>query len=175
MDEQKVKALLERYFDGATSLAEEQELRRLLTEGDAPASLKPYASLFAFYATERAVSYPAAARAGRAIGVRWWIPAALAAGVALLITVKALTPTHSAYTYYVNGRRVYDKEAATAQAAAKLQMLAASMQHAKAGMASLEKLNEVGRYLEPLDKVRQTLLQVDHVISLAPTAEQSIH
>jgi uncharacterized protein YfaS (alpha-2-macroglobulin family) len=172
MDEQQVQALLERYFDGATSLAEEEALRRLFAEGNSPPQLEPYSALFAFYAAEQEVVPPAPASSA---GTRRWAFAAMAAGIALLLAVKALTPTQSAYTYYVNGRRVHDKEAATALAEAKLQMLADAMQRAKYGMAPLEKLREAGRQLEPLCKIGQMLREADNAIYIAPAAEQRIH
>jgi uncharacterized protein YfaS (alpha-2-macroglobulin family) len=172
MDEQKAKALLERYFEGATSLAEEQALLRLFAEGDVPPQLKPYSALFAFYAAEKKVVPPAPASSA---GARRWAFAAMAAGVALLLAVKVFTPAQSAYTYYVNGRRVHDKEAATALAEAKLQMLTDAMQRAKYSMAPLEKLHEAGRQLEPLGKIGQMLREADNAIYIAPAAEQSIH
>ncbi|MDR2814057.1 MAG: hypothetical protein LBB79_05320 [Prevotellaceae bacterium] len=173
MDEQKIKALLERYFDGATSLPEEQELRRFFAKGNVPATLKPYSALFAFYAHERAVTCPAPTGSGNALRLRRWTLAATAAAaaVALMVTLKTLAPTQDGYTYYVDGKRVYDKEAAMQLADAKLQMLAASMQHAKASMEPFEKLHDASRSLEQLDKIRQMLRQADNMIFVTSTTK----
>ena len=43
----RIRTLTERFFDGETSLAEEQELYRLFREGDVPEDLKQYKELFA--------------------------------------------------------------------------------------------------------------------------------
>ena len=42
----KIRTLTERFFDGETSLAEEQELYRLYREGDVPEDLLQYKELF---------------------------------------------------------------------------------------------------------------------------------
>ena len=41
----KIRTLTERFFDGETSLAEEQELYRLYREGDVPEDLLQYKEL----------------------------------------------------------------------------------------------------------------------------------
>lgn len=43
----RIRTLTERFFDGETSLAEEQELYRLFREGDVPEDLMQYRELFA--------------------------------------------------------------------------------------------------------------------------------
>lgn len=170
MDEQKVKALLDRYFDGATSLAEEQALRRFFADGHVPAALKPYSPLFAFYAGEKAVTCPAPAGAGRALKLRWWMAAAaIAAAIAIPLTIGLLAPAQDAYTHYLNGKRVYDREVAMQLADHQLQILAASMQRAKAGVETFEKLHDASQHLEQLDKIRLMLRQVDDMISVATT------
>ena len=55
MNEQKVNELIQRYFDGATSLDEERELQRYFERGDMPDALKIYSPLFRFFAEERAI------------------------------------------------------------------------------------------------------------------------
>jgi hypothetical protein len=177
MDEQKIKAMLERYFDGATSLPEEQELQRFFTSDNVPATLKPYSALFAFYAGEKAVTCPAPPGSLLSIRLRRWTFASIAAAavVALLVTLKVLTPPQDSYIHYVDGKRVYNREAALQLADAKLQMLAASVQHAKASMETFEKLSGAGRHLEQLDKIRQTFRQVDDMIFLAPATDKNTH
>lgn len=172
MDEQKIKALLDRYFDGATSLAEERELQRFFAKGSVPTALKPYSALFAFFAGEKAVTCPAQAGGGSTLRLRRWrtAAAAIAATVALLLTLKVLTPPQDRYTHYVNGKRMYDREAAMQLADDKLKMLAASMQHARESVETFEKLHDAGRHVEQLDKIRQMLRQVDNMIFVAPAA-----
>lgn len=49
-----IEELLNRYFEGETSAAEEQELRRFFASGDVPAHLSAYQPLFAYFDEERA-------------------------------------------------------------------------------------------------------------------------
>lgn len=53
MDYHKAKALLDQYFEGETTLAEEQELRDYFAAGDVADELRQYAPLFRFAASER--------------------------------------------------------------------------------------------------------------------------
>ena len=49
----RIRTLTERFFDGETSLAEEQELYRLFREGDVPEDLMQYKELFAGFESIR--------------------------------------------------------------------------------------------------------------------------
>ncbi len=51
MDYQKIDALLEKYWQGETTVAEEAQLRQFFSEEDPPARLRPVAALFQYYET----------------------------------------------------------------------------------------------------------------------------
>ena len=53
MDYKYIEQLLDRYFDGLTSTAEEQILKIFFSQQDIPAHLEAYADLFRFAAEER--------------------------------------------------------------------------------------------------------------------------
>lgn len=53
MDSKHVKALLEKYWNGDTSLEEEAQLRAFFAQGDVPASLQSAASLFRYFQQEQ--------------------------------------------------------------------------------------------------------------------------
>ena len=49
MDSEKINELLAKYWEGETSLAEEQELRVYFREGQVPENLKETAALFRYF------------------------------------------------------------------------------------------------------------------------------
>ena len=53
MDHKYIEQLLDRYWQGETSLEEEQILRAFFSQRDLPEHLAPYADLFAYYAEAR--------------------------------------------------------------------------------------------------------------------------
>jgi hypothetical protein len=164
----KMKELLDKYFEGTATLTEEQELRKRFSSEDIPEELQACKALFAFFEEERAVMPPARRKNIRRIG---WIVAA-AASVALLLMVGwPSLPKEDAYTYYVNGTRIYDKEAAIAEAESKLQTLAASMQRVNANIASFGKLHEVGQSLEQWNKIQDIFRQIERKNSIAPETD----
>lgn len=53
MDYNKIKTLLNNYFEGETSLAEEEQLRQYFKREDIPNELRKYQSLFAYFGKEQ--------------------------------------------------------------------------------------------------------------------------
>ncbi|NBC07768.1 MAG: hypothetical protein GVY26_11305 [Bacteroidetes bacterium] len=53
MDDQMIRQLLDRYFEGQTSLSEEQQLRRAFQQEDLPEDLHPFRPLFRYFEQER--------------------------------------------------------------------------------------------------------------------------
>ncbi|MDR1866497.1 MAG: hypothetical protein LBR08_13135 [Bacteroidales bacterium] len=156
MNEQKIKVLLERYFEGETSLPEERTLRDFFLAENVPASLKPYVAMFAFYEEEKKAVCGSARK--RTAGIRLWLPTGAAAAIALFFAVRALLPQQEAYIYYVDGERVYNREAVIAFADDKLQLFSASVQRAKNGMTALEKLNGAAHSLKQFDEIQQKIM-----------------
>jgi len=52
-DKRQIEALIEKYFEGLTSLEEEQVLRDYFQREDLPEELKIYAPLFQYFSSER--------------------------------------------------------------------------------------------------------------------------
>lgn len=163
MNEQKIHELLQRYFDGATSLDEERELQRYFSGKEIPDPLMAYRHLFAFFAEERAVQPPAQKPAARTIRVNWAIIAGIAASIAILFLVGLPKTQHDQYAYYVDGQRIYDETAAVESAGDKLQMLAASMQKARSSMAAFDKVQESNQALQQFDKVSDAYRKIEAV------------
>jgi len=53
MDLQKIEQLLDAYFDGTTSLAEEKMLQEYFKSGEVPPHMLVYQDMFAFFATAK--------------------------------------------------------------------------------------------------------------------------
>ena len=162
MNEQKVQELLQRYFDGETSLDEERALRHYFAGSDVPDSLKAYRPMFTFFDEERAVQPPAQKPAIGNIRLLS-VVAGIAASIAVLFLVSVPKIKPDNYVYYVDGRRIYDKTAAIALAESKLQLLALSMQKAQNGMAAFEKMQESVQPLQQLNKISNAYRQMETV------------
>ncbi len=164
MNEQKIHELLQRYFDGATSLDEERELQRFFAGKDVPDSLKAYQPIFVFFAGERTVEPAAPKTITRTIRLNWAIITGVAACIAILFLVGLpKTLRQDQYAYYVDGHRIYDETAAMESAEGKLQQLAASMQKARNSMAAFEKVQEGNQSLQQFGKISDAFQQLEEV------------
>ena len=163
MNEQKIQELLQRYFDGATSLDEERELQHYFAASDIPDSLMVYRPMFAFFDEERAIQPPAQKPVIRHLRLLSIITG-IAASIAVLIMVALPKQQSDNYIYYVDGKRVYDETAAIALAENKLQMLAQSMQKAQNSMATLEKVQESVQSLQQFSKITDIYQQIEKIL-----------
>ena len=101
----KTRTLVQRFFDGETSLAEEQELYRLFREGNVPDDLLKYRELFAGFDQVRLPRQKPAQR-------NWWRMAGIAASIAILLTVFGTLFTghgNDECVAYIYGRECNDK------------------------------------------------------------------
>lgn len=93
MDYHKARALLDQYFEGETTLAEEQELRDYFAAGEVADDFQQYAPLFRFAARERElVVGPVQLPKEENSGNRWL---AIAASVVVLIGVGIAVFQHT--------------------------------------------------------------------------------
>jgi hypothetical protein len=76
----KIRTLLQRFFDGETSLAEEQELYDLFRDGNVPEDLLKYKDLFAGF---EHIRLPRQKQSHS----NWWRMAGIAASIAILLAV----------------------------------------------------------------------------------------
>ena len=172
MNEQIIQKLLQRYFDGATSLGEERDLQRYFAGSDIPESLKVYRPLFDFLAEERAVELDLTPTLSKGEGVQpahktrnirlpLYIITGIAASIAILFLVGLPKKQTDDYIYIVNGQRVYDQTAALEMAETKLQLLAFSMQKAQTGMATFDKLQETSQSLQQFSKISDAYKRIE--------------
>lgn len=101
----KIRTLTERFFDGETSLDEEQELYRLFREGDVPEDLMQYREMFAGFESIRLPRQTTSRRKWRqAIGIAASVALLFAAG-AMLLTSKS----NDECVAYIYGEKCTDK------------------------------------------------------------------
>jgi len=165
MDEQKIHELLQRYFDGATSLDEERRLQRYFSGGDISDSLKVYLPMFTFFTEERAVE-PPKPKAVTRIRLSLSILTGIAASIAILFLVGVPKMQSDNYVYFVDGQRIYDKAAAIESAEDKLQLLTASMQKAQNSMAAFGKVQESNQALQQFEKISNAYQRIELIKNL---------
>lgn len=87
-DRSYMERILDRYFAGESTLAEEQELRAYFEREDIPAEWEKYRALFQYFKASKAVqsqrNFEVAVRRSRRSFRGWW---AYAAAIALLLSV----------------------------------------------------------------------------------------
>lgn len=78
-----VEKLLDKYFEGETTLEEERWIAAQLTKPNVPAHLQPYKKLFAYYANERKVTSHHTPKLPRAKKIHFKWAYAVAASIVL--------------------------------------------------------------------------------------------
>lgn len=149
MEYNEIKRLLDRYFDGETTLDEEQTLRRYFNSTtDIPADLRYAAPMFAYAAKKRMQTRPAVAEATlkRAPRRRFGaIAAAMAAAACMALGVVALyrggdlsqqAASDVAYCY-LDGRAITDPAEAEQVTRRVLAGVQADIEHSSELVAAL--------------------------------------
>jgi hypothetical protein len=124
---ESIKTLLDRYFEGETTSAEEQRLRAYFAAGkDIPEELRYAAGMFAFFGESRATCLP---ERPRKVRLRLWHGVVSAAAVVALVMASVLflkpdRPDQPATIYgYVNGVPISDRAEAEAYAEQSLELV----------------------------------------------------
>ena len=170
MNEKTAHKLLERYFDGTTTLDEERDLKRYFAENDELSeSLKMYNSLFAFFADERAVQPPIRKKTARRFVLNFSVISGIAASIALLLLISFPKAESENFVHFVNGQRVHDQAVALAMAENKLQSFAESMQRVQTSVSAFERLQETGQSLQQFDRISEAFQQIAVISSKIET------
>ncbi|MDR3297434.1 MAG: hypothetical protein LBS94_04285 [Prevotellaceae bacterium] len=112
----ELRALLEKYYDGTTSCADEEAMHRLLRRADVPAEFAIDKALFSFWRSEQRSKTSKAKLVHR---LRPWMAAA-AVGL-LLLGVGAMRMLAEPQSYaYINGERITAPDALRTAMAASL-------------------------------------------------------
>ncbi|MFC5045963.1 hypothetical protein ACFSTE_14180 [Aquimarina hainanensis] len=85
MELSKIEKLLEKYFEGETTISEEKELKVYFTGDNVPSHLEKYKSMFQFFSDQRAVVAPSGIRLpGTSHRTTWYKWGGVAASIALI-------------------------------------------------------------------------------------------
>lgn len=146
MERSEVKALLELYFEGQTTLQQEKELSTyFLTEESIPTELLPYKAIFAAFAATKEVTTavePKVQRPRRSWKIIWGAVASLSAAACLVLGIFLWSESPQDRTAdlvcYIDGVEVTDSDIARAEAERILADAAVDVSQA---MAQIEKIN----------------------------------
>ena len=114
----RLDELIEKYFDGQTTCAEERAIRHAFAQGSVPAHLEVYRPLFA--GLDKLAESHAHAEdvkpTRRKIGLRYWA-GGIAAGLALCLVLAKFLPGDTAESYVIiDGKRYTDPALVQAKA-----------------------------------------------------------
>lgn len=153
MDSDQIKNLLEKYFEGNSSLAEEKILREYFLHHPAiPSELEYARKLFVHFDDEFAITLNEPIRNKiRGTNTRWIIRVtAIAAGVLLIIALWLIVqkPAQPTVYAYINGVPVTDKNIALSEANKALSLVSENLQAGTNGMNKLSVFNKYSRLIK---------------------------
>jgi hypothetical protein len=157
--------LMEKYFRGETSLAEEKELKQNFLAGNVSPELEIYRNLFGVFdqeLTEKAVSPLAKVLPEQRKTKRIWFQSFFATGIAATIAIflwVQLPPTSLNYTV-IGGTRIDNTEFAQRYAAKKLSKVNTMLART---MSPLKSLNKVRENIEPLKNISDIRLKMEDI------------
>lgn len=135
MDWQKIEILVEKYFEGSTSVEEEGVLKNYFSSNEVADSLKQYQPLFSYLQIAKNETAPKKSDVKPRIQFKKWISiAAVFVFIAVLTTVLNLKTNESQDLGTFN-----DPEIAYAETMKALELLATNVNH---GMESVYYINE---------------------------------
>ncbi|NUY81986.1 hypothetical protein HUK80_13865 [Flavobacterium sp. MAH-1] len=139
MESHNIETLIEKYFDGETSLAEETQLQEYFSSSDVAQHLEQYRPMFGYFAKEREQRFdgtlPLQPRKRKTVA---WL--SVAASVAVLLGVGTFAYNNLQNQTTPGELGTYDDpEKAFAETQKALDMLAA---HVNTGVESVEYINE---------------------------------
>ena len=137
---EEADALLQRYYEGLTSVAEERALKAFLSQHSLPSRFEADRVLLGYFAEQKPKSKPVLIPL-----MRWGSIAAALVGAVFL--VKALMPGTQPCYAYIDGQRSTDMAVVTAQAMASLHEISSARDEVK----------ESGRQLNNDELVREQL------------------
>lgn len=119
--------ILDRYFEGETTLDEEKTLREYFQQDNIPEEYAMYAPMFRFFVEERAVEIPKESKIPvkrRKLSAYIW--GGVAAGILLAVGIKAVYSYQENYNtsksmVYIDGKKISDKSILNKQALISIQ------------------------------------------------------
>ncbi|HEY6914961.1 MAG TPA: hypothetical protein VI413_09820 [Paludibacter sp.] len=162
---ERINELLEKYFGGETTLAEEKELKRYFEAGNVAAAHEPYRALFGAFAQEleaKATNPLKKVLPKQQIVKRIWIKTFAYSGIAaaILLAVWIQRPQEQETYAVVAGSRIENTEYVQKYAEKKLNKVNQILRNSMKPMQSLE---TVRNSLEPMQKIGETREKLDEI------------
>lgn len=158
-----IRTLLDKYFDGLTSLAEEKELSNFFsTLAEVPEDLAYAKELFGFFADESERQFtPKKSRRKRSTIYILSTAAAVAASLIIAVTVqwnmnRKQQQNETVYCY-INGKAITDRETAVLETRHTLGMVTGNMQTKK---NYREAMTEVNKSLNKINEAKEILRMI---------------
>lgn len=150
----RIDQLLEKYFQGTTTLQEEQELKLYFSSEEVFDKHKEFQPLFDLFSVEKKATYPAAPQSTqkRALWIKVSAFSGIAASIAL-VTMLLFTPGKKPTDTYlvINGNKLQDEQLAQQYAEDKLSTVCALLNK---GLQPIELVET--NLLQSLDPLNQT-------------------
>jgi len=131
---EKADILLEKYYEGFTSVEEERLLQAFLSQPNLPERYEADRDLLGYFARQKSVTKPQAVI--MPLVVRWTSIAAALAGAFFL--VKTFLPDNRSCYAYIDGQKVTNMEVVKAQAMASLHEISSSPDEVKESTKHLD-------------------------------------
>jgi hypothetical protein len=161
--------LLEKYFGGTTTLAEEKGLKQYFASVNVTKEHEPYRPLFAVFGEELAekASAPLKKVLPKQQSIkRIWIKSFAYSGIAatILIALWIQRPNQSENYAVVAGNRIEDPEYAQKYAERKLNKVNEILQNSMKPMKSMETVRQSLQPMQKIAKTRQKLEEIENNI-----------
>jgi hypothetical protein len=137
MELNKIEQLLARYFEGTTSVAEEQELERYFTSNAVAPNLKQYQSLFTYFSNEKTVKANVKVPVPTRKSIKNWI--SIAASIVVVFGLGTFTYLNN-QTKATDDLGTYDDPEVAFRATQKA--LGELSTHVNVGIESVQYINE---------------------------------
>jgi len=162
---ERITELLEKYFQGETTLVEENELKNYFGSGKVSSENEPYQALFSVLEQELLEKAKSPLKkvlpkqqTVKRIWIRTFAYSGIAAAILLAVWIQRPLPTEN-YAI-VSGRRIEDADYAQKYAEKKLNKVNLMLKNSMRPMRSME---TVRKSLEPMDKINKTRDKLDEV------------
>lgn len=144
---ERINKLLENYFKGETTLAEEAELKQYFATGTIAPEYKPYSALFQAFGQEVQQQYTAPMTIvlpKQPSGKRMWVRAVVYSGIAasLVLAVWIQRPRQEEDYAIIRGRRIDNPEYAQRYAEKKIDAINKMVQNGLKPLRNMEVVKE---------------------------------
>ncbi|MDR2127216.1 MAG: hypothetical protein LBP63_10360 [Prevotellaceae bacterium] len=165
---EKIDRLLNLYFAGETTIAQEQELKKYFASQHVAAKHKVYQQIFETFETEKSEIYPENLPKMKILTVRkkpfktLITSAAIAASILLMIGIFR---TGGDSYVIIKGKRINDKELALQIAQTEMNKISASLKSSLKSLQTIDHINETMKTLHKIEniknKVQNTLNKIN--------------